>query len=49
MTKKPCKTCYDTGVYYEPIGPDGELLQPMVCPCQSRKDPTEEEVVPNAR
>jgi len=32
VVRSPCPKCYDTGVYYQPIGPDGELLQPMVCP-----------------
>jgi hypothetical protein len=48
--RRPCPRCYDTGVYYEPIGPDGEMLRAMVCPFhESTNNKRDEEVVPDAR
>jgi len=47
--RKPCPRCYDTGVYYRPVGPDGALLQPMVCPYHQNTNERDEEVVSDAR
>jgi len=36
--KRRCPLCYDTGVYYEPVEPDGSMLQPMNCPYHDLED-----------